>query len=52
MKKFEYDIWVNLNIVQLNDYGSKGWELVVVTVEIIDETEIPQPVFYFKREIK
>jgi hypothetical protein len=53
MKKWEYELAVNCETEELNEYGLEGWELVAVAVEFVEAKDnFPKPVFYFKREIK
>ncbi len=62
MKKFEYFTAVNLDLTQLNELGSLGWELIYVKetkvlhdVDLDDENtisiDIKKDKFIFKREI-
>lgn len=47
MKKFEYKIASRLDEKDLNDYGSKGWELVAIQ----RDNATAKHWFYLKREI-
>lgn len=49
MKTFEYTVRRNMDVVDLNEMGRQGWELVAVTVD--NPSQISSPVFfYFKKE--
>ncbi len=44
MKTFEYTVRKNMDVIDLNEMGRQGWELVAVTVTNPSQTS--SPVFF------